>query len=99
MVFLVLALTGSEVGADETSIETLRQRCEAAREAKIAPLRAAAIEDCVNNEKKDPAYCERFYADFGAGGRTAAGAARERMFNDLPECLELYEAEKTRTRP
>ena len=84
--------------ASETSIDTLRQRCEAAREAKIAPLRAAAIDDCVNKEKKDRAYCERFYADYGNGGRTAGGATRQRMFNDLPECLELYEAERKGSR-
>ncbi len=95
----VLLFCGSGAIAEDASLASLKQRCEAARAAKIAPLRAAAIEDCVNKEKKDRASCERFYSDYGNGGRTAAGAARQRMFNDLPECLELYEAEKNRTKP
>ena len=82
--------------AEETSLAVLGQRCEAAREAKIAPLRSAAIEECVSEEKKERAECERFYADYGVGGRTAGGATRQRMFNHLPECLKLYEAEKKR---
>jgi len=44
----------------------LDARCEAARQQKLAPERAAAIETCVKNEEKgDRAACERFYRDYG----------------------------------
>ncbi|PLX57335.1 MAG: hypothetical protein C0629_02950 [Chromatiales bacterium] len=98
-IFAASLLFGSIAAAEDASLSALKQRCEAAREAKIAPLRAAAIDECVTKQKKDRASCERFYRDYGNGGRTAAGAAKQRMFNDLPECLELYEAEKNRTKP
>ncbi len=71
----------------------LDRRCEAEREAKIAPLREAEIENCINEQGKDPEYCNRFFADYGAGGRTIFGTLRPRMFHDLPVCLE---AEKKR---
>ncbi len=77
------------------SLEELDRRCEAEREAKIAPLREAEIDKCINEQRKDPAYCKRFFADYGAGGRTVHGMVRPRMFHDLPVCLE---AEKKRQR-
>jgi len=98
-VLAALLFFASVAVAEDASLTSLKKRCEAAREAKIAPLRAAAIEECVNKEKKDRASCERFYSDYGNGGRTAGGAAKQRMFNELPECLELYEAEKNRSKP
>jgi hypothetical protein len=57
----------------------------------IAPLREAAIEECKQDKREDPAFCERFNADFGEGGRTVSGAIRPRMFDDLPECVEAQE--------
>ena len=80
--------------SEELSLKELEQRCEEAREAKLAPLREAAIEECAAKPDKTREYCERFYRDFGAGSVTQYGVVRQRMFNDLPECLEFYEAEK-----
>ena len=82
--------------AQEPSLQQLQQRCEQAREAKIAPLRQEAIEECVARESRRrdvQEHCERFYSDFGQGGRTASGHFRQPMFNDLPECVEYREAE------
>jgi hypothetical protein len=59
--------------------------CERAREMKLAPLREQYIEECVAVQKKDRAYCERFYSDYGA--RTGNRAP---LFYDLPECVEAY---------
>lgn len=87
----------SSVIAQESSLQELQQRCEQARENKIAPLRQAAIEECItSNPRRRNAdeFCERFYSDFGQGGRTASGGFRQRMFHDLPECLEFYQAER-----
>ena len=82
--------------AQEPSLQELQARCDQAREAKIAPLRQEAIEECItsNPRRRDVnEYCERFYSDFGQGGRTASGHFRQPMFNDLPECVEYREAE------
>jgi hypothetical protein len=84
----------------QDSLEDLQRRCDAAREAKLAPLREAAIEECVatrrsNRTRED---CERIYSDFGETAGTATGGVRPRMFNDLPECLEYFEAQNARGR-
>jgi hypothetical protein len=61
--------------------------CEAAREKKLAPMRAGFIEECIEKKQRpDRAACERFYADFGnqAGNRAP-------LFYDLPECVKAFE--------
>ncbi len=78
----------SHVDISTLSFEELDRRCEAEREANIAPLRKAEIDKCINEQRKDSAYCNRFYADYGASGRTIHGTVRPRMFHDLPVCLE-----------
>ena len=80
--------------AGEDSLQELQDRCETAREARLAPERQALIQTCIQEQKKSPEKCERFYADYGAGGRAAGGGARVRLYNDLPECEALYKAEK-----
>jgi len=77
-----------DIDISTLTLEELDRRCEAEREAKIAPLRKAEIDKCINEQRKDPAYCNRFYADYGAGGRTIHGTVRPRMYHDLPVCLE-----------
>jgi type IV secretory pathway VirB10-like protein len=81
----------------EMSLEELDRRCEQAREQKIAPLRDAEIARCKAEERpNDPDWCERFYADFGAGGRTVSGGFRPRLFGDLPECVEAEQERRRR---
>jgi hypothetical protein len=82
-----------DVDIRSLDLPELDRRCEAEREAKIAPLREAEIEKCITEQGKDSEYCNRFFADYGAGGRTIYGTLRPRMFHDLPVCLE---AEKKR---
>jgi len=91
---LTALLAGSSASSQAASLGDLRQRCEEAREKKIAPLREAAIEECVSRHRssRTRADCERLYADFGEGGGTVDGGARAAMFNDLPECVEYFEA-------
>jgi hypothetical protein len=61
--------------------------CEAAREQKLAPLRAGFIEECIEKKQRpDRAACERFYADFG----NQAGS-RAPLFYELPECVKAFE--------
>jgi len=88
--FFIISSTAT---AEPTAAE-LRGICEAEREKLIAPLRKEAIEECVNKKRNTQEYCERFYRDFGEGGRTQQGGYRQRMFHDIPECIAANKAEK-----
>jgi hypothetical protein len=88
LIFLFLFAHANAQRINEMSLEDLDSRCDAAREEKIAPLRESAIEECKQGKRNDPAWCERFNADFGDGGRTGDGNVRPRMFDDIPECVD-----------
>lgn len=95
---LLIALASSSVHADKkltreeirTKLDELNTSCETAREKKLAPLRAQYIEECISKQGKDPDYCQRFYADYGARSGTKVP-----LFLDLPECVEAFEFQKT----
>jgi len=90
-------LTTTTLTVADSDIQTLSRNCEDARQKKLAPLRNEAINKCISKDKKSTdakQKCERFYADFGAAVRYKSGGHKERMFNDLPECLKLYAAEQ-----
>ncbi|WP_293648113.1 hypothetical protein [Thiolapillus sp.] len=95
IMMIVLGFSGS-ASAAEPSLQALKEKCQAAREAKLGPEREALIQTCVKKEQKPEEECRRFYADYGAGGRTAGGAGRPPLYFDLPECVELSEAEQKR---
>ena len=90
-------LISFDIAAGKTDLKELERRCADAREAKIAPLRKVEIEKCATkdrNTRDAREKCERHYVDYGEGARYKSGGHRERMFNDLPECLKFYDAEK-----
>ncbi len=70
-------------------LDELNAACEAARERKLAPLRAQYIEECVTKQGKERDYCQRFYADYGR-----RSGKRAPLFLDLPECVEAFEFQK-----
>jgi len=81
--------------ADQTSdVEALESQCEQGREANIKPLRDAEIAKCKADAQNDPAYCERFWKDYGNAVRTVKGGMTPRMFDDLPICVEAFKARK-----
>jgi len=80
----------------EMSLTDLDRRCEAAREKKIAPLKAAEIEKCIQTGTGDQAWCETFWADYGDASRTRTGVFVPRQFDDLPECVEAWEERNRR---
>jgi len=80
------------------SLAALDQRCEVAREEKIAPLREAEIKQCKQDRRNDPNYCDTFYADYGDAGRMPSGVMRPRMFDDLPECADAMNERNRRPR-
>jgi len=72
---------------NESEQARLDAACEAAREKKLAPLRAGFIDECVEKKQRpDRASCERFYADFGN-----QSGSRAPLFYDLPECKKAFE--------
>lgn len=68
-------------------VAALEKACEVAREAKLRPLRDAAVAACVAEGRRDEAACRHYYRDFGNAMRTPAGHLTPRRFHDLPACL------------
>ena len=93
-----IPLSFETIDIPEMSIAELDLRCEEAREKMIAPMREAEITKCKQDQRNDPAWCERFNADFGDGGRTVSGTIRPRMFDDLPECVDALQEQHRRGR-
>ena len=87
----------TKIDITNMSLADLDLRCEEAREKMIAPLREDAIVTCKQDKRRDPAWCERFNADFGEGGRTEFGGMRPRLFDDLPECVEALQERNRRS--
>lgn len=86
------------VDLSKYSLGDLDDRCNVARERKIAPLRKEEIAKCKADRHNDPEFCERFFKDYGDGGRTVHGAVRPRMFDDLPECVDALNERNRRAR-
>jgi hypothetical protein len=80
-----------EIDIREMSLADLDRRCEDAREEKIEPLKEAEIATCIQTGTGDQAWCDAFWADYGAGGRTVSGGTFPRLFDDLPECVDAWE--------
>jgi hypothetical protein len=80
----------------DMSLAELDRRCEAARQEKIAPLKAAEITNCVQAGTGDQDWCETFWADYGAPRRLESGGLTPPMFHDLPECVEAFEENNRR---
>ena len=69
--------------------QKLDQRCEQARQKKLAPLKEQFTRECIN-EGRDADYCQKRHADYGK--RTGK---RPPLFYDLPECVEAFEFRKS----
>ncbi len=92
---LILLAPSAVVLADQTSdVEALEAQCEQEREANIKPLRDMEIEKCKAEGHNDPAYCERYWKDYGNAMRRPNGTMTPRMFDDLPDCVAAYAARK-----
>jgi hypothetical protein len=83
------------VFADQASdVAALEARCEAERQVRIKPLRDAEIAKCKADKSNDPAYCERYWKDYGNERAGATGGTIPRMFWDLPICVAAFKARK-----
>lgn len=91
---IAIAVAVAAGAADTPDVAALQAQCEVAREAKLKPIRNAEIAKCKASERNDPAWCERFYVDYGNAVRRPNGTMSPRMFNDLPECIAAEKARK-----
>jgi hypothetical protein len=92
--FLLLGLPASVIADALSDVVALEAQCAREREALIKPLRDAEIARCKADSQNDPAYCERFWKDYGNSVRTASGGTIPRMFDDLPSCQAAFKARK-----
>lgn len=82
-------------GLDEEQLRQLDQKCEAARAAKLAPIREKLARECeqearyLGNQKRDCALEVSTYGDTFSGAR--GGAIRGKYY-DLPECVAATNA-------
>lgn len=83
---LLVLLVGPAAAQDRATHQAeLDAVCEDTRSAKLTGLRTRYVDECVA-EGKDPEYCARFYADYGA-----ATGNRGPLFYDLPECEAAFD--------
>ena len=88
----VVLLPGSIMAGNMPTDPDARKRCDIAREKLVAPERDRLIKKCIK-EKKEPAYCEEYYRDYGMGGMVG-GRYRRPLYHDIPECREAVDEAK-----
>jgi hypothetical protein len=90
---VTLALSSPAVAEEITrqGAEALMQQCQSERQENIAPLKAQAIDDCINKQRRDREHCEQHNRNYGE--RTAGGRLPG-MFWGLPVCENAVAAEK-----
>lgn len=93
LILLATSASAANEGAAERQAE-LDRLCEAARDEKLAPIRAEIYEECLEDRKGDDAYCRR-YAD-GYNGERIGGSPR---FYELPECEEAFRFRNRNRKP
>ena len=67
--------------------EAANARCEAAREQKLAPIRAQKIAQCQRSARQPTAGCEVYYSTWGNNSNHANGSVVRGRFYDLPACV------------
>jgi len=93
-VLLLFGLPRAVIADKADDVAALEARCEAERQEKIKPLREMEIAKCKADSHNDPAYCDRFWKDYGNAVRAANGTMVPRMFDDLPVCVAAFKARK-----
>ncbi|MBL8202083.1 MAG: hypothetical protein JNK40_14035 [Chromatiales bacterium] len=94
LLILLAAVAGAADQSDAERQAELDQRCEAARDEKLAPIREEVYAECLEGRKGDEAYCRR-YAD-GYNGERIGGSPR---FYELPECEAAFRFRNRNRKP
>lgn len=98
-IILLASLISPAFALDDPEIkrlEALGKKCQAARTAKLAPIRAKLIEKCMKVERRPRAECEVEISTYGENQSTASGrGVKPGLFYDLPECLAEFKAHQS----
>lgn len=88
-VMMLVLLYGSVAFAQEAvdRVDAANARCEAARQEKLAPIRARKIARCRRSAQQPTAGCETFYSTYGDNSNHANGSVVRGRFYDLPACV------------
>ena len=93
LIGLTLAWSSLAFGQDAVDrADAANARCEAAREQKLAPLRAQKIAQCKRSGNPPTAGCETFYSTYGNNSNHANGSVVRGRFYDLPACVAARKA-------
>jgi hypothetical protein len=97
LLWCVAAFAQAAADPTEEQLRQLDRKCEEARAAKLAPVRAELARQCeqeeryLGNQKRDCALEVSTYGDTFSGAR---GAAIRGKYYDLPECVAATNAWK-----
>jgi hypothetical protein len=91
VVFVSQQVLAQPASPSNASVQELEQRCDQARQAKLAPERQQLIQQCIK-DGGIPDYCERYWRDYGDGGATLYGNRRRGKYFDLPVCKQAEQA-------
>ncbi|MGI9025323.1 MAG: hypothetical protein ACR2GP_07030 [Burkholderiaceae bacterium] len=92
-----VVLLGSSLAAESITIDqvhALDQQCEAARVAKLKPIRARKVEQCVANGQRSREECATFFSTYGNNSSRVHGGVVRGSFYDLPQCVTAKKALK-----
>lgn len=76
----------------EAEVVAMEQRCNKLRQEKLAPEKAAVLNQCLNSGEMDREACRQKAAEYGE--MQVAPIYRPAKYSDLPECIEAYKARK-----
>lgn len=76
----------------EADVVAMEQRCNALRQEKLAPEKAAVLRQCLDSGEADRETCRQKAAEYGE--MQVAPVYRPARYSDLPECVEAYKARK-----
>lgn len=92
-VVAILASSGAFAAAPEAAeaYRVAQQKCEAARQQKLAPIRERKVAQCVRSGKSRQ-HCATFYSTYGDNSNNANGSVVRGRFYDLPACRDAARA-------
>ena len=92
LLFALLLVVPTVNALGDKEVAELGEKCEAAREVALAPIREQRVQACIEQKLRQPDHCRRYYKTYG--NVTVRGGVTPVMgyFYDLPECVEWIDA-------
>ena len=89
-----LLLTSASAAQSITidQVHALDRRCEAARTAKLEPIRARKVNRCVAKGERSREECATFFSTYGNNSSRVRGGVVRGQFYDLPQCVAAKKA-------